>query len=114
MLYDNAQLISVFSIFDFLNKNTKNEFLVQQTIDYWLELSEKNHQLFPASVDADNKDGEGAYYVFKKSEINENLNEQEQNYCKSYFNMTHKMLWENNWHMHNTIKCGLYQFYEFD
>jgi len=102
MLYDNAQLISVFSIFDFLNKSTKNEFLVQQTIDYWLELSEKNHQLFPASVDADNKDGEGAYYVFKKSEINENLNEQEQNYCKSYFNMTHSMLWENNWHMHRT------------
>jgi uncharacterized protein YyaL (SSP411 family) len=103
MLYDNAQLISVFSIFDFLNKNTKNEFLVLQTIDYWLELSEKNQQLFPASVDADNKDGEGAYYIFKKSEIHKNLNEQEQNYCKSYFNMTHKMLWENNWHMHRTI-----------
>ena len=103
MLYDNAQLISVFSIFDFLNKNTKNEFLVLQTIDYWMELSEKNQQLFPASVDADNKDGEGAYYIFKKSEIHKNLNEQEQNYCKSYFNMTHKMLWENNWHMHRTI-----------
>ena len=58
MLYDNAQLISVFSIFDFLNKNT---------------------------------------------EIHMNLNDQEQNYCKSFFNMTHKMLWENNWHMHRTI-----------
>ena len=103
MLYDNAQLISVFSISDFLNKDTKNEFLVDQTINYWLELSEKNHQLFPASVDADNKDGEGAYYVFKKSEIHENLNEEEQNYCKSYFNMTQDMLWENNWHMHRII-----------
>jgi uncharacterized protein YyaL (SSP411 family) len=102
MLYDNAQLISVFSVSDFLNKDTKNEFLVQQTINYWLALSEKNQHLFPASIDADNKDGEGAYYVFKESEINENLNKQEQNYCKSHFNMTQQMLWENNWHMHRT------------
>ena len=103
MLYDNAQLISVFSISDFLNKATKNELLVNKTINYWLELSEKNHHLFPSSVDADNKDGEGAYYVFKKPEIHENLNEEEQNYCKSYFNMTQDMLWENNWHMHRII-----------
>lgn len=39
MLYDNAQFISVFSISDFLNKDTKNLFLVQQTVDYWLEQS---------------------------------------------------------------------------
>ena len=95
-------MISVFSVSDFLNKDTKNEFLVQQTINYWLALSEKNHHLFPASIDADNKDGEGAYYVFKESEIHENLNEQEQNYCKSHFNMTQQLLWENNWHMHRT------------
>ena len=39
MLYDNAQFISVFSISDFLNKDTKNLFLVQQTVDYWMEQS---------------------------------------------------------------------------
>ena len=100
MLYDNAQMISVFSIFDLLNNDIKYEFLVRKTIDYWLELSSKNQQLFPASIDADNNDGEGAYYVFKKSEIEENLSHQEQNYCQSNFNMTQDMLWENTWHMH--------------
>ena len=100
MLYDNAQMISVFSVFDLLNNDIKYEFLVRKTIDYWLELSSKNQQLFPASIDADNKDGEGAYYVFKKSEIEENLSHQEQNYCQSNFNMTQDMLWENTWHMH--------------
>ena len=101
MLYDNAQFISVFSISDFLNKDTKNLFLVQQTVYYWLGLSKKNHHLFPASVDADNKDVTGAQYIFKKSEVLKNLTK-EQSYCKSYFNITQDMLWENNWHMHRT------------
>ena len=69
MLLDNAQLISVHSGAEFVDKDTKNTCLVQQTIDYWLALNKKNHHLFPASIDADNKDGEGAYYVFKESEI---------------------------------------------
>ena len=60
MLYDNGQLISIFSIYDLIIKNSIYAELVEKTIEFCLRLKLKIS--FPSSIDADNVDGEGGYY----------------------------------------------------
>jgi hypothetical protein len=99
MLYDNGQLISVFSNYDLAVKKNNYVGLVEKTIEFWLQIKGKNI-LFPSSVDADNIEGEGGYYLFNKIQIEENFSEKEFKYCQIFFNMTNKMLRDNKWHIH--------------
>ena len=99
MLYDNGQLISAFSRFDLIIKKNIYAELVEKTIEFWLNIKAENI-FFPSSIDADNVDGEGGYYLFKKSQILESFNKKELEYCQLNFNMNDKSLKENKWHMH--------------
>lgn len=99
MLYDNGQLISIFSSYDLIIKKNIYAELVEKTIEFWLCIKAENI-FFPSSIDADNVDGEGGYYLFKKLQILENLNKKEIEYCQLNFSMNDKSLKENKWHMH--------------
>ena len=101
MLYDNGQLISVFSNYDLIIKKNIYKELVVKTIDFWLNIKAENN-FFPSSIDADNIDGEGGYYFFKEQQILRSLNKKELEYCQFNFNMNVKSLKENKWHMHKT------------
>ena len=63
MLYDNAQMISFFQILIF-NGERRYEKVVSKSIDYLL--SHFFDTFFSSSIDADNVDGEGMYYVFSQ------------------------------------------------
>ena len=99
MVYDNGQLISVFSNYDLIIKKNIYAELVEKTIDFWLVIKAENN-FFPSSIDADNLDGEGGYYLFKKNKILDSFNKKELEYCQLNFNMNDKSLRENKWHMH--------------
>ena len=108
MLYDNAQLISVLSNFDLINKERKYILIVDQTIHFWLSIKSKN-AFFPSSIDADNEDGEGGYYWFKKDVISKILSKKELEYAAKRYNMNEPNLQENKWHIHNNPYINVQQ-----
>ena len=95
MLYDNAQLVSLYSeayqkTGDLLYKET-----VEQTLE-WIstEMTTKDGAFYSA-LDADSDGEEGKYYIWKKEEMETVLNEEELSLAKKYFNINNKGLWEH-------------------
>ena len=80
MLYDNAQLISLFSSAYQIHKNDTYKNAVYQTLNFVeKQLTRKDHLLY-ASLNADSRNEkgemeEGAYYVWEKEELKELIKE---------------------------------------
>lgn len=100
MLYDSAQLIGVLSQYDAGNNGNRHREMVQKTIDFWLSIR-NNSALFPASLDADNIEGEGGYYWFKKEDVRVLLSNKEQKVLENKFGMTTETLIDDKWHIHD-------------
>lgn len=99
MLYDNAQLVSLYSD---AYLSTKNE-LYKKTVGETLNFVEKelmaSNGAFYSSLDADsknkrNKNEEGAYYVWTKEELMTILKSDFELFQK-YYNINEMGLWEN-------------------
>ena len=98
MLYDNAQLVSLYSQAYKATKNPLYEEVVKETLEYINK--EMTHQdgAFYSSLDADSvsEDGEleeGAYYVFNKEELKLQLKE-DFSLFSEYYNVTNYGKWE--------------------
>ena len=98
MLYDNAQMLSVLSNFDLFNGERRYEKVVSKSIDSIF--SHFFDTFFSSSIDADNVDGEGMYYVFSPKEINSNLSLKQQKQFKEYYLGHENKIWEGSWHLH--------------
>lgn len=94
MLYDNAQLISLYAIAYKITQNELFKTVVYETIAFVdSELSSENGGFF-AALDADSEGEEGKFYVWKKNEINEILGKESSDFC-TYFNITKEGNWEH-------------------
>jgi uncharacterized protein len=69
MLYDNAQLISLYSHAWQVTKKPLYEKIVHETMDFIEKESATKEGAFYASFDADSNGEEGAFYTWKKEEI---------------------------------------------
>ena len=99
MLYDNAQLISLYSIAFRLNQNPLYKKIVEESIAFvFEELSDKSGAFYSA-LDADSEGEEGKYYVWKKEELQSVLSEDEYEYAKDFFNINSFGLWEHGNHV---------------
>ena len=99
MTYDNAQIISLLAKYDKV-KNAINYLpIVDQTIQYLESNFRTNKKLFAASLDADNQNGEGAYYTFSEEEIEKNFSKIEKSELEEGFLMTKDRLFEEHWHL---------------
>jgi uncharacterized protein YyaL (SSP411 family) len=95
MLYDNAQLISLYSKAYQQDKKTLYKQIVFETIQFCnRELRDKNG-IYYSALDADSEGVEGKYYVWKKEEL-ESLLSNDYELAKAYFNINSKGLWEHN------------------
>lgn len=99
MLYDNGQLISLYSKAYAKTKNDLYKYAVQKTIAFVeQELTDANCGFY-SSLDADSIDAngeleEGAYYVWKEDELKSLLKDDFQIF-KDYFNINNYGLWEH-------------------
>ena len=95
MLYDNAQLMSLYAE---AFQESKNEFylkIVHEIFEFIeQELSNKNGAWFSA-LDADTENEEGKFYVWTKEEIREILDENEFRIAEKYFCLDERAYWEN-------------------
>ncbi|NGX83358.1 thioredoxin domain-containing protein [Aequorivita sp. KMM 9714] len=100
MLYDNAQLVSLYSNAYLVTKKSLYKEVVEETLDFIaLELTNKEGGFY-SSLDADsnNKDGkleEGAFYVFTQEEL-EDLLEDDFKIFREYYNVNSYGKWEHN------------------
>ncbi|PZE16514.1 thioredoxin domain-containing protein [Putridiphycobacter roseus] len=97
MLYDNAQLISLYSVAYQRTKNPLYKHVVYQTIA-WLEreMTAENGG-FMSALDADSEGEEGKFYTWSKEALKAVLNETEYELVKTYYHINPKGAWEGKY-----------------
>ncbi|MCE7041443.1 thioredoxin domain-containing protein [Dyadobacter sp. CY312] len=102
MLYDNAQLLSVYSEAYSLTKNELYAERLRQTIS-WLQTEMRSDEGgFYSALDADSEGVEGKFYIWTKSELEETLGEDFDWFSKLY-NISENGNWEHGYnHLHLT------------
>lgn len=98
MLYDNAQLVSLYSDAYLLTKNKLYKDVVEETLNFVKEEMTTPEGAFYASFDADsnNNDGEleeGVFYVWQKEEL-KTLLKNDFTIFSDYYNINNFGLWE--------------------
>ncbi|MDW5287230.1 thioredoxin domain-containing protein [Formosa sp. PL04] len=99
MLYDNAQLVSLYSNAYAITKNPLFKKIAEETLNFLERECLDNTGAFYSSIDADSKnaDGEleeGAYYVWTQNELKALLGS-DYDLFKSYYDVSISGLWEN-------------------
>ncbi len=95
MLYDNAQLVSLYSHAFQLTKNSLYKRIVYETIAFVKRELTSPEGGFYSSLDADSEGEEGKFYVWSKDEIKEILGVDAGFFC-DYYGITEKGNWESN------------------
>lgn len=100
MLYDNAQLVSLYADAYLISKNELYKETVYRTLDFVKQELTNKEGAFYSSLDADsnNKEGhleEGAFYVWSKEEL-QNILSNDFNLFSKYYNINEFGLWEND------------------
>jgi len=96
MLYDNAQLVSLYSKAYQLTKNELYKNVVYQTLGFInSEMTAKNGAFYSA-LDADSEGEEGKYYVWNKAELQQLL-KNDFDVMVDFYNINAKGKWEGNY-----------------
>ncbi len=98
MLYDNAQLVSLYSSAYQLSKNPKYKTIVRETLEFIKRELSSDEGGFYSSLDADSEGKEGKFYVWTKAELHESLGKNADLICKYY-----NILEDGNWESGNNI-----------
>ena len=84
MLYDNAQLISLYAKAYRLNQNERYKEVVDETISFVIREMKSQSGGYFASYDADSEGKEGTYYTWTKQEIEAILGEDSELFSVAY------------------------------
>ncbi|GLB50661.1 thioredoxin domain-containing protein [Neptunitalea lumnitzerae] len=101
MLYDNAQLISLYAKAYTAYKTPLFKWVIEKTIDFTIQDLSNNKDAYYASLDADSllsdntEKEEGAFYVWTKNELKALLKE-DYHIFKYAYNINKTGYWENN------------------
>jgi len=94
MLYDNGQLVSLYSLAYKVTGNKLYKKVVYETIDFVERELTDNSGGFYSSLDADSEGEEGKFYVWKKEEIDKLLGSDAELFC-DYYSVEEGGNWEN-------------------
>ena len=94
MLYDNGQLVSLYSRAFQKTKNPLYQEVVEKTIQFLEEELTDKTGCFYSALDADSEGEEGKYYVWKKEELIALLGDKF-SIAKEYYNINSYGLWEH-------------------
>jgi len=96
MLYDNAQLLSLYArAFAWSGDSTYFQ-VVEETADFLnRELKAKDESAFYASIDAESEHEEGAFYVWTYEELSAHFSEEELTWLSERYGWTEEGNWED-------------------
>ena len=109
MLYDNALLPIVYAEAYQITKDPRYLEVVNQTLQYVLREMTSPEGGFYSAQDADSEGEEGKFYVWKKNEIKEILDEDTDIFCL-YFDVTDGGNFEGHTILHNSINLSTVAF----
>ncbi|OUR91509.1 thioredoxin domain-containing protein [Flavobacteriales bacterium 34_180_T64] len=100
MLYDNGQLVSLYADAYLITKNKLYKNVIEETLDFIKNELTHTNGIFYSSLDADSNNSlneleEGAFYVWKKDEL-ELLLEDDFKLFAHYYNINNYGFWEHN------------------
>lgn len=100
MLYDNAQLVSLYSKAYTLTRNQQYKTVIDETLNFIAKELTTKDGAFYSSLDADSKTKtgeleEGAFYIWTEEELKQ-LITKEYSLFKEYYNINDFGLWENS------------------
>jgi uncharacterized protein YyaL (SSP411 family) len=94
MLYDNAQLVSLYSRAFQETHDVNYKYVVEKTLDFiMLELKGPDNEFYSA-LDADSEGEEGKFYVWKTEELKQLLDSKFELFSK-YYNVNETGYWEH-------------------
>lgn len=96
MLYDNAQLVSLYSHAYQRKKDPLYKHIVYQTLEWVDREMTTKYGSFYSALDADSEGEEGKYYVWTKDELKEVLGD-DYEFVKTYYNVQIANQWEGNY-----------------
>ncbi len=104
MLYDNAQLVSLYSQ---AYRYTKNEYfrtIAEETLNFIEKNWQDDSGGFHSSYDADSEGEEGKFYVWKKSELSKIITDENEFklFCQ-FYNVTENGNWEGSNILHTNF-----------
>ncbi|MEQ8690588.1 MAG: thioredoxin domain-containing protein [Pseudomonadales bacterium] len=100
MLYDNAQLLTLYSQALTLGPDALFEGAVTETIA-WLEREMRSQEgAFYAAIDADSEGEEGKFYVWRREQVKKALNEDEYLLVETLYGLDKPANFENKWNLH--------------
>ncbi len=97
MLYDNAQLVSLYSHAYQRTKNPLYKAVVFQTLTWVYREMMTTEGSFYSALDADSEGEEGKFYVWSKEELKAILSEDDYKFAESYYNIGVRGAWEGNY-----------------
>jgi uncharacterized protein len=95
MLYDNAQLVSLYSFAYQHTRDVRYKTVVAETLDFIQRELSSDEGGFYSSFDADSEGEEGKFYVWTKGELQKILGEKAP-VILEYYNVEEKGNWENS------------------
>lgn len=99
MLYDNAQLVSLYCHAYQRTKNPLYEEVVNQTLAWVKREMTTEVGSFYSALDADSEGEEGKFYVWTKEELKEVVGKDFE-LIQTYYNIKPQALWEGNYILH--------------
>ncbi|KOY85216.1 thioredoxin [bacterium 336/3] len=93
MLYDNAQLLTLYSEAYSFTKNPIYKEVAYEIIEFVKRELKSSEGGFYSALDADSEGEEGKFYIWKKRHLEEILGEDTELFCK-YYNITNTGNWE--------------------
>ncbi len=94
MLYDNAQLVSLYSQAYRMDQNPLYRRVVYETLDFIVRELTSDEGAFYSSLDADSEGEEGKFYVWTAAEVNQVLGDEAALFSE-YYHVTQPGNWED-------------------
>ena len=101
MLYDNAQLISLYSKAYAVYQNEDYKIKVDESIAFLNREMKSDDHLYYAAFDADSEGQEGKFYIWNEAELKEIVKE-DWSWFSSYFHIQPSEKWEGEYILHAT------------
>lgn len=100
MLYDNAQLLTIYSDAYAATKENLFKNIAEETAQWLLEDMRAPEKSFYAAIDADSEGVEGKFYAFEKAEIEKTLSTEEFAIFSKLMGLESPANFEHHWHFY--------------
>lgn len=96
MLYDNAQLVNLYSRAYRQQKNDEYREVIEQTLSFLQREVQGEQSQYYAAIDADSQGEEGKFYVWKEDELKTLIPAKEWDLFTNYYNINPYGYWEHD------------------